>query len=69
MKQTIKIEGMSCHHCEMRIEKALKNLKGVKKAKVSHEEGNAIIDVKKHIEEGAIRDAVKEAGYNVTEVE
>ena len=38
MKKTIMIEGMSCHHCTMAVENALKGLNEVLKVEVSLEE-------------------------------
>ena len=39
MKETVKIEGMMCNHCEMTVKKALEALDGVEKADVSHTKG------------------------------
>ncbi len=69
MKKIIRIEGMTCHHCEMRVEKALKAIRGVKSAKASFAEKTCIIDVKFDIEEDIIREIVKQAGYHVVAVE
>ena len=41
MKETVKIEGMMCNHCEMTVKKALEALDGVEKADVSHTKGTA----------------------------
>ena len=34
-KETIKVEGMSCGHCEMRVKKAVEAVEGVQKAEVN----------------------------------
>ena len=43
---TLKVEGMTCSHCEMSVKKALKAIKGVKDVKVSYKSGLAEIVVK-----------------------
>jgi len=42
-KIVINIEGMSCQHCKMRIEKTLSQIEGIDSASVSLEEGKAEI--------------------------
>ena len=41
MKKIYHIEGMSCDHCVARVEKALSEVPGVKKAKVNLKKANA----------------------------
>ncbi|MBM7583121.1 sulfite exporter TauE/SafE/copper chaperone CopZ [Caldicoprobacter guelmensis] len=43
MQKTLKLEGMSCTSCEMRIENALKKLQGVADAKASFSNSNVIV--------------------------
>ena len=43
MKETVKIEGMMCGHCEATVKKALEALDGVEQAEVSHEKGEAVL--------------------------
>ena len=64
MKQTVFIEGMSCGHCAARVEKALADL-GLKAtvdlaANCAAVEGNADAD--------AIKKAIADAGYTVTDI-
>lgn len=42
-RMVLSIEGMSCINCEMRIEAALKKLKGVKEARVSYSSSTAAV--------------------------
>jgi Cu+-exporting ATPase len=67
MNKTAKIEGMSCQHCVMRINKALNALKGVQ-ATVSLENKSAQLVLKKEIDEKLIRSAIEDLGYKVTEI-
>lgn len=69
MKKILKIEGMSCHHCEMRVENALKSLKDVKKAKANYAEGLCVIELKNDIADDILINTVMQAGYTLTKVE
>ncbi len=63
-KAIIKIEGMSCDHCRMTIEKQLNSIEGVKDATVSLEKKNAEIeydDTKVNLEQ--LKKAIEEVGY------
>ncbi len=65
-KLEIKISGMSCGHCAARVEKSLKDLEGVKKVNVSIETEKATVEYDpKKVEPSKLKDAVKEAGYDV----
>ncbi|MBC1424656.1 heavy-metal-associated domain-containing protein [Listeria seeligeri] len=65
-KLTLKIEGMTCGHCEARVEKALAEVDGVTNAKVSLEEGTATVEFETgKVTEDSLIDAVEEAGYEV----
>jgi copper chaperone len=60
----IKIEGMSCGHCVMRVEKGVTALVGVKKVKVdlAKKEGAVTYDPSQ-ITEDAIKAKITEIGY------
>jgi len=51
----LKVKGMSCTHCEMRVKKALEKVEGVKEARADHKKGRAWVTLK----EGAKVDAGK----------
>lgn len=63
MKKTIKIDGMHCNHCKMRVEKALKALNGVTSAVVNLEAKTADIESSSEINDAAIAEAVDDAGF------
>lgn len=63
------IEGMTCEHCKMRVEKALKSVKGVKNASVDLENGTAEVEVKKEISFDTFKLAIEEAGYSLLKSE
>lgn len=68
MKKMILIEGMSCHHCTGRVERALSEIDGVTVESISVDEKSAVITLQKEIDEKVIRDTVDEAGYDVIEI-
>jgi len=66
----VKVEGMTCSHCQMRVKKAIEGVKGVKKAEVDlrgkiatatlENEGAATCD--------EIISAIVKAGYQASQV-
>lgn len=63
------VEGMTCEHCKMRVEKALKSVKGVKNAVVDLEKGTAEVETKKEIPFDTFKSAIEEAGYSLVKSE
>ena len=69
MKETVKIKGMMCGHCEMAVKKALEALDGVEKAEVSHETGTAVLTLSKEIPDADIKKAVEDKDYTFEGIE
>ena len=67
MKDTLKIEGMMCPHCEARVKNALEALPEVDSALVSHKSGTAEVTLNAEIAHEALAAAVTAQGYEVTE--
>jgi len=66
-KATINITGMTCNHCVMRVEKALKALEGVSDATVSLVGKNAVVSFDENaLDLEDIKDTIADAGYTVT---
>ncbi|WP_156960104.1 copper chaperone CopZ [Oceanobacillus manasiensis] len=66
MEKTLNVQGMSCGHCKMSVENALKNLDGVSAAEVNLEAGKVEVtfdDLKVNVT--TMKDAVEEQGYDV----
>lgn len=59
----LKIEGMTCMHCKMTVEKALKGLSGVTSAQVNLAEKEAV--VAGSVERAAMVKAVADSGFKV----
>ncbi len=60
----IKIEGMSCHHCVMAVQKELGKLDDVKVNEVQIGSAKVEYDESK-VSNSTLEDAVEEAGYKV----
>jgi copper chaperone len=66
MEKTLSVQGMTCGHCKMSVEGALKNLEGVSAAEVNLEAGNVAVtydDSKVTVE--SLKEAVEDQGYDV----
>ena len=68
MEKKMKIEGMTCGHCEGRVKKALEALPAVAEAKVSHETGTAVVTLNAEIADDALKQAVEAEDYKVVSV-
>ena len=68
MEKKMKIEGMTCGHCEARVKKVLEALPGVAEAKVSHESGSAIVTLNAEVADDALKAAVEAEDYKVVSV-
>lgn len=64
----IKIEGISCAHCEMRIKKALEAIRGVT-AEVNCKKGTAVVKSDSDINDKTLKETVESLDYKVTGIE
>ena len=67
MEKTLKIQGMMCPHCEMRVKKALEAVPGVAEAVPSHTAGTAVVTLTRDVDPAALKKAVEDQGYEVIE--
>lgn len=65
--KVLKIEGMSCTHCKLAVEKALKDF--VEDVEVSLEDKTAMIKYKNNIDDEKLREVIEEAGYKLTSIQ
>ncbi len=65
--ERIRIRGMTCKHCVMAVTKALESIPGLEHVKVDLAKGEATFENKQRVSGAAIRKAVEEAGYTVTD--
>lgn len=62
----IKVEGMSCSHCENAVKKAVGSLEGVDKVSVSLEAKSVTVDYdSKAVSLDSIKQAIEDQGYDV----
>ncbi len=65
-KDLIKVEGMSCNHCKMAVESAVKKLAGVTAAEVDLAEKTLQVEYdNEKADRAVIRQAVEDAGFEV----
>ncbi len=69
MKKILTIEGMQCEHCKASVEKALTELDGVASAKADLKKKTATVTLSENVEDAALSNAVKEAGFTVTDIQ
>lgn len=64
-KETIKVEGMSCGHCEIAVQDAIRKLPGINKAKANKRKKQAVIDYdESQVSLEQIVSAVNAIGYD-----
>lgn len=64
ISKEVKIEGMTCHHCVMAVQRELGKLDGVKVNDVQIGSAKVEYDESK-VNENAIAEAIEEAGYKL----
>lgn len=68
MKKIIKIEGMSCGHCQAKAEGALNAINGVE-AKVDLKKKTATVNFTSDIEDSVFKNAIADVGFEVVSIE
>jgi Cu2+-exporting ATPase len=65
----LKVKGMSCAHCEMRVKKALEAVEGVQSAKADHKTGRATVTLKPgaEVDKQTLVEAVNATGLYTAE--
>ena len=65
-ERTYTVTGMTCDHCARAVHAELSGLPGVSKVDVDLTSGRVVVVSDEPLEDGAVRAAVAEAGYEVT---
>ena len=68
VKTTLKIDGMMCGMCETHINEAVRKAVDAKKVKSSHKKGETVIISEDNLDEQALRDAIKNTGYDLMDM-
>lgn len=64
MSITLRVEGMSCEHCEQTVEEAVEAVSGVTDAEADNESGQVIVDG--DADTDSLVAAVTDAGYDAS---
>ena len=65
-KKTIAVEGMTCHHCEMAVEKALLEIGDIKSAKADHARKTVEVQFANELDMNLVRGKIEAAGYKIS---
>lgn len=63
----LKVKGMTCGHCEMRVKKALEAVPGVESAKPDHKKGVAVVEISGDVSKETLANAVNDTGLYTAE--
>ncbi len=69
MEKKMKVEGMMCPHCEMRVENVLKALDGVVSVKADHDKGEVSLTLSHDVDDALLKSTVEKEGYAVKGIE
>ena len=63
--ETLKVNGMSCNHCVMAVNKALKAIEGIKNVEVDFSKGEARFETDGPVDMKDVEAHIKNAGYDI----
>jgi len=66
-EKILTVEGMTCHHCEMTVEKVLLEIAGVKTAKADHSTKNVVVQYKDELNMANVKLKIEKAGYKLVD--
>lgn len=68
-KIELKVAGMTCGHCEAKVQQAVSQLPGVKKVTASRTNGTVTIepDKSESLNRQAVKETIESLGYQITE--
>lgn len=66
-KETFLIQGMNCVSCSLTVERALRNVPGVKHVSVSFASEKALVEFEDSVTPDSLKDAVKKTGYTLVD--
>ena len=69
LKKVIYIDGMSCSHCQKKVEEALKKQREVKDAKVDLKEKKAEVLFNRDMGDDDLKEIIEDLGYKVRKIE
>ncbi|MGN1194380.1 MAG: copper ion binding protein, partial [Acutalibacteraceae bacterium] len=66
-KKTLNVEGMSCNACELRIQREVEKLDGVKSVKADCEKNTVTVEFDEPVTIEEIKNTIQSTGYDVVE--
>ena len=67
-EKVVKVEGMHCENCEIRVERFVNKLDGVV-CKANHKKDQAVVIYSKPVEDEKIKEMIETAGYKVLAID
>ncbi len=67
MEKTIYIQGMTCGHCKVNVEKALVTICGVKSVEVDLKPGRVCMSLNHEIDNNIFSSIISDLGYEIIE--
>ncbi len=67
--KTVYVDGMSCNHCKMAVERVLSSLDGVEKAEVNLEQKCAVVELSKSLPDEIFEKAITDEGFKFVKAE
>ncbi len=65
-KTSLTVEGMTCHNCEMTVEKAVLEVPGVKSVKADHDSGKVEVQYIGELDLSIVKRKIQSSGYKTT---
>jgi copper chaperone len=65
-KLTLTVQGMTCHHCEMAVENAAKEVENILSAKADREKEILEISYKNEVDLAKLKNKIIENGFKVS---
>ncbi len=67
MNKILKIEGMTCGHCSMKVKEKLLDICGVSEVEVSLEDKTATVQLEHEVSNQKFKDSIQFIGYKLIE--
>ncbi len=61
----LKVKGMTCNHCVMAVEKALRSIQGIRDIKVDLSTGQVEFKEDTPVKMDIVREKIRKAGYEI----
>ena len=69
MEKVLNIEGMVCMNCVKHVDKALRELQGVKEVEVSLESKSAKVQMSGDLSDDTLKSVIEDAGYQLVSIQ